>query len=35
MPFESLANALSDQNALKTVEGYGAPVRATIIAARI
>ena len=35
MPFESLAKALSDQNALETVEGYRAPVRATIIAVRI
>ncbi len=35
MPFESLAETLSGQNALETVEGYRAPVRATIIAARI
>ncbi|GIT38970.1 MAG: hypothetical protein Ct9H300mP8_01660 [Gammaproteobacteria bacterium] len=32
MPFESLAEALSDQNALETIEGHRAPVRAVIIA---
>jgi len=35
MPFESLAEALSGHNALETVEGYQAPVRATFIATRI
>ena len=32
MPFESLAEALSGQNALETIEGHRSPVRAVIIA---
>ena len=34
MPFESLAAALDSANALTTVEGYPAPIRAVIIARR-
>ena len=35
MPFQSLPEALCPRNALKTVEGYRAPVRATFVASRI